>query len=213
MMRLQGRFFSLVLCAASVAFGADKSPDAKVTTDDKKGVQINEIERGFYFEARGGYWATFNPPTLTGGKSYFSSGQAVELDMGFDIGERFSPSLFLLATGNRMGSDYTGYSNGIASGDYGSFIPGVGLKVRLVGFKDAQEVERTWFYVRVGAGVMFYSPSALINKLDVLVNAGPGIEYFTKLRHFSIGLEANFNFMALTSSFGFSVLPMVKYSF
>jgi hypothetical protein len=203
-----------VLVAASVAFGADKSPDAKVTTDDKKGVTINEIERGFYFEARGGYWATLNPPTLAGGASYFSSGQAVELDMGFDIGDRVSPSLFLLATGNRMGSDYTGYStNGIASGDYGAFIPGVGLKVRLVGFKDAQEVERTWFYVRVGAGVMFYSPSALINKLDVLVNAGPGIEYFTKLRHFSIGLEANFNFMALTSSFGFSVLPMVKYSF
>lgn len=204
-----------LMSRSAMAADKDKAAPAAGKVEDKKAVTvINEIERGFFFEVRGGFWATINPPAAEGTKSYFSSGQAVELDMGFDIGERVSPSIFLLASANKMGSDYTGYAtNGVASGDYGTFIPGVGLKVRIVGFKDAQDVERTWFYARVSGGVMFYSPAALINKLDVLISAGPGIEYFTKLRHFSIGIEANFNFMALTSSLGFSVLPTVKYSF
>jgi hypothetical protein len=181
--------------------------------EDRKTAGINEIERGFYLEGRGGFWATLNPPTVSGGVTYFSPGQAAQLDVGFDIGEIVSPSLFLLATGNRMRSDYTGLSGGAASGDYGALIPGVGLKVRVVGFDDAQAVRRTWLYLRAAGGVILYNPSALLDRLDVLVSAGAGLEYFTRLRHFSIGVEANFNYMVLTSSFGFSVLPTVKYSF
>jgi hypothetical protein len=186
---------------------------AKPQLEDKKATQINEIERGFYVEGRGGFWATINPPASGASKQYFSSGQGVELDLGFDIGDRVSPSLFLLATANRMGSDYTGLSGGAASGDYAALIPGAGVKVRIIGFDDSQEVKRTWLYARVAGGAVLYNPSVLINQLDVLVAGGVGVEYFTKLRHFSIGLEANFNFMVLTQSFGFSVLPMVKYSF
>jgi hypothetical protein len=199
---------SMVLAlVASAAWGQARP------VEDKKGVAINEVERGFYFEARGGFWSTFNPPTTAGGVTYFSPGEAAELDLGFDVGPIVSPSLFLLATGNRMRSDYIGFSGGTSSGDYGALIPGLGLKVRLVGFDDAQSVRRTWIYVRAAGGVILYNPSALIDRLDVLISAGAGIEYFTRLRHFSIGIEANFNYMALTSSFGFSVLPTVKYSF
>ena len=53
----------------------------------------------------------------------------------------------------------------------------------------------------------------LLPTLDVMISGGAGIEYFTRLRHFVIGVEANFNFMALTQSVGFSVLPTVKYAF
>jgi hypothetical protein len=47
----------------------------------------------------------------------------------------------------------------------------------------------------------------------VLIFAGPGIEYYTRLRHFSIGLEADFLFFALTQSIGFTVTPMLRYVF
>lgn len=199
--------FALVLAlTATVSLAQEK-------VEDKKAPAIQEIERGFYFEARGGFFGVVNPPAGGSSKSYFATGQAVELDMGFDIGDRVSPSIFLLATANKMGSDYTGYSGGTASGDFGSMIPGVGVKVRLVGLDDSQSVKRTWVYVHAAGGVVFYSPSALLNRLDVLLAAGPGIEYFTKLRHFSIGVEANFNFMVLTQTIGFSILPTVKYSF
>lgn len=182
--------------------------------EDRKVSAINEIERGFYFEARGGFWATLNPPTsATNAVSHFSPGQAAELDLGFDIGERVAIALSLLVTANRMPSDYTGFSGGTASGDYGALIPGAGVKVRVVGLSDAQDVRRTWIYVHGAGGAVLYNPQALLNKLDVLVSGGLGVEYFTKLRHFSLGLEANVNFFVLTQAVGFSVLPTVKYSF
>ena len=197
--------------ASSLSFAQTAAPSR---LEDKKAITYNEIERGFFFEGRGGFWGVINPPTLAGGFSEFSAGQAIGLDMGFDIGERVSPSIFLLAAANRMSSRYTGLNTtGAASGDFGAIIPGAAVKVRLAGFKDSQEVNRTWVYLRGGGGVVFYSPNSLLPGIDVLVTAGAGLEYFTRLRHFVIGLEANFNFMALTGSFGFSVLPTVKYAF
>jgi hypothetical protein len=181
--------------------------------EEKKVVTINEIERGFFFEARGGFWGTFNPPAGTGSATYFSPGQAVEVDLGFDIGERVSIALSILGTFNRMRSDYTGFSGGTATGDYAALIPGGGVKVRVAGFADAQEVRRTWIYVRIAGGAVLFNPTKLIDKIDALVSGGIGVEYFTKLRHFSIGAEANVNFGVLTQAVGFSILPTVKYSF
>lgn len=200
----------VVVLVSSLAFA--QAPARKL--EDKKAITYNEIERGFFFEARGGFSGVINPPALAGGFTEFSPGQAIGLDVGYDVGERLSPSLFLLASSNRMDLQYKGLSTtGAASGDFSAMIPGAAVKVRLVGFDDAQEVKRTWLYVRAGAGVVFYSPASLLPNIDVLLTAGPGIEYFTRLRHFVIGLEANFNFMALTQTIGFSVLPTVKYAF
>jgi hypothetical protein len=183
------------------------------TLEDKKAVVYNEIERGFFFEARAGFWSLVNPPTRSG-TTYFSPGVAMQVDIGFDIGERVSPSLFLVAGTNPMKSDYTGLSqSGTWSGDFSTLAPGAQVKFRFVGFDDSQDVKRTWIYARAGAAVVFYSPQSLLPTIDVLVSAGPGVEYFTRLRHFSIGVEANFNFMALTQAIGFSVLPTVKYAF
>ncbi|MCU0701188.1 MAG: adventurous gliding motility protein CglE [Myxococcaceae bacterium] len=185
--------------------------------EDRKAITYNEIERGFFFGVSGGFWGTINPPAGTGSAQYFSPGQAALLEIGYDIGERVSPALFFLATSNRMGADYTGLVRDMAggavrSGDYGAIAPGIGARIRIVGLNDSQEVTRTWFYARAGAAFMLYQPTTLINTPDVLIFAGPGLEYFTRLRHFSIGLDANFNFMALTQSVGFSVLPFVRYA-
>lgn len=199
----------LVVAALSSSLVFAQAPASKL--EDKKGSTYNEIERGLFFEARGGFNGVINPP---GPRSYFSAGQAIGIDLGFDIGERVSPSIFFLASSNRMGSDYAGLNTtNSASGDFSAMTPGAAVRVRLVGFADSQEVKRTWISVRGGAGVVFYSPAALLPTLDVLVTAGPSVEYYTKLRHFVIGFEANFNFMALTQSVGFSTLVTFKYAF
>lgn len=197
--------------------------------EDRKAASYEEIERGFFFGASGGFWGTINPPAATGSAQYFSPGQAALIEIGYDIGERVSPALFFLATANRMGADYTGtvrtcgaggprecntgeMPQAVRAGDYGAIAPGVGARIRIAGFKDSQDVTRTWFYARVGGAFMLYQPDTLISQPDVLIFAGPGLEYFTRLRHFSIGLDANFNFMALTQSLGFSVMPFVRYA-
>lgn len=213
----------LSLVLAHAAFAQNKS------LEDRKASSYQEIERGLFFGVSGGFWGTINPPAGPMSAQYFSPGQAALIEIGFDIGERVSPALFFLATANSMGSDYTGTvrtcgPNGpmacaegatpqaVRSGDYGAIAPGVGARIRIAGFKDSQNVNRTWFYARVGGAFMLYQPNTLIAQPDVLLFAGPGLEYFTRLRHFSIGLDANFNFMALTQSVGFSVLPFVRYA-
>ena len=199
---------------------------------------LNEIEHGFYIGITGGFWALINPPANTsvklddgttcsltttpacGSTQPFSGGQTAQVELGFDFGERLSIGLFVQGTANRAGSAYTGKSqdpkrNGApaASGDFTTVIPGANARIGIVGFSDSQDVKRGWLYVRVGAGFVLYQPKALLPGPDVLIFAGPGIEYFTRLRHFSIGFEADFAFMALSASFGFSVTPMLRYAF
>ncbi len=201
-----------------VLFGsiAGAQEAATVATERRANAGYAEIERGFYFGADFGFWATINPPASEANKGsrYFSPGQAVQVEIGGDFGERVSAAVFFLGASNRMGSDYSGYNDArTASGDFSSIAPGLSARIRLVGFNDSQEVKRTWISLRLQGAPVFYFPKGLQLPLDVLVAGGLGVEYFTRLRHFSIGLEANFNFLVLTQSFGFSVLPSVRYTF
>jgi hypothetical protein len=205
---------------------------------EKPSAQLNEIEHGFYMGITAGFWSLINPPANTsvklddgttcsqlttpacGSKQYFSGGQTATVELGWDFNERLSIGIFVQGTANRAGSDYSGKSqdpkrNGApaASGDFTSVIPGATVRVGIIGFNDSQDVKRGWLYVRAGAGFVLYQPKALLPGPDVLIFAGPGLEYFTRLRHFSIGLEADFVFMALNASFGFTVTPMLRYVF
>lgn len=176
--------------------------------------QLSETNYGFFMEAHGGYWGTLSAPASPGTPTGFSSGYEVRVDLGWDIGRYVSPSLFLNYRVNYMGSDYTGYSTSkLVSGAYQALLPGAAVKVRFVGISDAQGVQRTWFYARLAAAAVFYFPKSLIGQIDVAVSGGLGVEYYTKLRHFSIGLEANFSYMVMTSTMGFSVVPSLKYTF
>jgi|GEM_PF-271005 len=217
----------LLIVAIAPSFALGQTKEVK----DKPQTTFNEIERGFYIGINAGFWSLINPPAnvsfTTGGgltndkasKQYFSGGQTAQVELGFDFHERVSAAIFIQATSNRMGSDYTGKSQdpitGVskASGDFSTVIPGALVRIGIYGFQDSQEVKRTWIYVRLGAGYVLYQPRALLPISDVLIFAGPGVEYFTRLRHFSIGLEANFVLMALTQSFGFTVTPMIRYAF
>lgn len=206
--------FLPVLVAGCVLLPAAALAQAKVL-EDKKAEKYNEIERGVFLEANFGYFGVLNPPAQASSKSYFSGGQAVMVSAGLDIGERISPALFFMGSANRMGSDYTGFSTKQqpASGDFSAMVPGATIKARFVGFADSQDVSRVWLYGRASIGYVLYAPSALLPNPDVVIMVGPGVEYFTRLRHFSIGLEATFNFYALTGSMGFSVFPSVRYAF
>lgn len=103
--------------------------------------------------------------------------------------------------------------NDPASGDFSTLIPGITLRINLVGFNDSQEVKRTWIYVRAGGGFALFAPTVMFPAGNVFLNAGVGVQYFTKLRHFSIGLEATGNFFALTTTIGFAITPSLRYAF
>lgn len=186
---------------------------AQTEKKSKPGPSFNEIERGVYFGVNAGPFFILNPPADAGTPSPFSPGQLARVELGVDIGEHVSLGVMVMGTANRAGSDYVGLSGGLASGDYTSFIPGAVAKVSLFGFQDAMEVKRWWIYARAGVGYAFFYPTALLPRNDVLLFGGLGVEYFTRLRHFSIGLEGNSHFFLSYGSMGFSVTPTVRYAF
>lgn len=207
MKRIPSRFACVLACLPVVALAQSPSRlDREAETND-------EVERGIYFRATAGAWFLLNAPASPGTPQPFSPGQLVQLELGADIGERLAIGLLLTGTFNRAGSDYTGRSNGSSSGDFSALIPGAALRVNLVGFDDAQQVQRTWIYLRAGGGYAMFSPKVLLPEADIMLFGGPGIEYFTRLRHFSIGLEVAAAFLLNNASVGFAVTPHLRYAF
>jgi len=204
-----------VVCAAlavpALASAQSSAPTAPVR--DRPAETFEEIERGLYFSVLGGPLFIVNPPAAEGTPRPFAPGQMAQVEAGLDIGERLSVGAFLMVASNRAGSDYVGFSGGATSGDFSMLVPGVVARLHLKGFADAQGVERTWFYVRGGAGYALFSPKQLIPDPDILVFAGPGVEYYTRLRHFSVGIEVTGTFLVSSQSFGFAVTPNLRYAF
>jgi len=199
----------VVICAA-LAFPALAHAQA---AGDKPADNYQEIERGLYFSVLGGPSFIVNPPADTSSPRPFAAGQMASVEVGVDLGERLSLGLFVMGASNRAGSEYTGYSNGAASGDFSTLVPGAVARAHLVGFADAQEVKRTWFYARGGVGYALFSPKQLLPDPDILVFLGPGVEYYTRLRHFSIGVEVTGSFLVKSQSFGFALTPNLRYAF
>src|SRR3954471_22028450 len=167
-------FAVALLCAAGTA-AAQEAP-AAAPTKDKAAVTFNEVERGIYVGAAAGPLFILNPPAPSGPRP-FSSGQMAQVEIGLDIGDRFSAGVFLTGSANKVGAEYVGTSGGTASGDFGMLIPGASVRVNLLGFADSQGTTRTYLYVRGGAGYVFYGPVELLRGAhDVLGLAAFGVE-------------------------------------
>ncbi len=179
---------------------------------DRPAETFEEIERGLYFSVFGGPYFVVNPPASEGPRP-FSPGQMAQVEVGVDLGERLSLGLFVMGASNRAGSEYVGNSGGTASGDFSMLAPGAVARAHLVGIADAQDVQRTWIYVRGGVGYALFRPKQLLPESDILVFAGPGLEYYTRLRHFSVGIEVTGTFLVKSQSFGFAVTPNLRYAF
>lgn len=200
----------LVLALALSPTIAAAQEGSSVPVKDRQGVTFGEVERGVYLGARAGVSFLMNAPY----KGPFSPGQQVGVEVGVDLGERLSLAVGVSFAANRADGTYTGKdSTGAASGDYSMVVPSASLKANLVGLNDGQGVKRTYFYLRGGGGYVLFAPKALLPDSDILVFAGPGVEYYTRLRHFSIGLEVTGSYLITAASFGFAVMPNLRYAF
>ncbi len=203
----------LALCAAFVLPVVASAQQSTPANGDRPAVTFDEIERGVYFAVMGGPLFVTNPPAPTDTPRPFSSGPMAQVEVGVDLGERLSVGLFVMGSSIRTSAEYVGNSGGAVSGDFSSMVPGMALRARLLGLADSQEVKRTWFYLRAGGGLAMFAPKRLLPDSDILVFAGPGVEYYTRLRHFSVGVEVTGNYLVNGGSFGFAVAPNIRYAF
>ncbi|MCK6528896.1 adventurous gliding motility protein CglE [Myxococcota bacterium] len=186
--------------------------------------RVREVVKGFYVRGGIGYLVflgQLGPVT--------SGGNAVDLALGGDIIDQ--PGFTLTVEGDF----FQGINNGISNlecGDCGSpvqgdfrSIGGIGRVKFSLNF-GGKKIRRGSLYFDVGGGV-YFSPSLRTDALGTtdagvihsspagLVTGGLGLEYYTKLAHFSVGVDASF-YVVLglpVVPMALAVSPFIKYTF
>jgi len=184
--------------------------------ENPRAPRFAEVERGFFAAVEAGYLGVLKTPvadparhpyaclpgsSCSGG---FASGLAIDLDVGYDFTRRFAGALFVLQ----------GFES--ASKTYGSFqLTAVGAELRFafVGLRDANEVERFYAYLRGRGAYVWTYPTGLFGTTDELAGAGLGIDYYTRLRHFSVGLAVDGLYFFQAKVPAFDVLATLRYTF
>jgi hypothetical protein len=98
-------------------------------------------------------------------------------------------------------------------GSFTALTLGAIAKVSPFGFKDANDVKRAYVYARLGGGYTLLGPSNFYKDGDISILGGVGIEYFTHLRHFSLGLTLDFFYGIQHMGPGLMLTPNLRYTF
>lgn len=178
---------------------------------DRPSIQYSEVEQGIYAGVEVGGLFLFSPKAKSG--SGFSPGRSVGLSVGTDLGEFISIGALLLSAQTDTPSDFVGSGKESMKGDFSSFLVGGVLKANLLKKADSNGSKRFFITARVGGGYALLSPKGFYPANDGVVLVGMGIEYYTHLRHFSIGFQTDFvrGFSYLGS--GIMVNPLLRYTF
>lgn len=174
---------------------------------------LKEVEHGGYTGGSIGL-LFMKAPGQNGGTA---AGTMVGVNVGYDITSWIGVGLFLLSGALVAPNDYAGLSGGAVTGDFTIFLPGGEVQVHLPVASDGNGTDRLYLDLGIGAGAMFPRPTNLIVKGPLATGkADVGIEYFTHLRHLSIGLRVDGFVAPVPSSSplsGIGVSPFIRYSF
>jgi hypothetical protein len=199
---------ALALLAPQAALAQEAAPQLE---EDPRAARFNDVERGFFIGFESGFMLFSETPRADALKFSFapedgglSTGFAMGLNAGYDITQRLAVSVFALGSNQRASVSY-GAFDVVAAGADIRFATGV--------FKDGNEVDRVFLYVHARGGYMLSKPEGLFSSNDIFVAGGPGIEYFTRLRHFAIGLAVDGVYALDAGTLGVAVLPSVRYTF
>jgi hypothetical protein len=207
----------LAVLAVSLPGAARAAEEGKPGKDSDKAPKYEEVERGAWIGSDIGAIFYFSVPGEGGA---FSNGTLIGFEAGYDL----TPDLQagLVGWGQSVGADAT--YKGIddtevdpkrARGDFHSLLAGASARYSFLKLRDENEVERTHLYLRVSGGMAMSRPIGVLDDSGFFVLGGPGVEYFTRLRHFSVGIELDgvATIVGSGTAVGAAVLPHLKYSF
>ncbi len=202
----------LALALAAAAPGHARAQDAAPPLEENpRAAHFNDVERGWYVGFEAGYLGFMNVQTAEPTLHPYapdSGGNAGGLHLGIQIGKDLSSrlSVALVAQGG----------NERASVSYGAFslyAGGLDVRYAFYGQKDRNDWERLFLYVHGRAAYAVSYPKGLFGTKDFVVQAGTGVEYFTRLRHFSVGFGLDYVRAVKAKANGFAVYPTVRYTF
>ncbi len=214
---LAAAFASAPATAQGIASNADEARAGEEIKGDTKVVEIDEIERGFYLSVDYGpnYFIPLQQPGFVVlNPDYVRPGTRMGIRAGYDILNNIRADLFVLANFNEGVISQEAIADAQLTGDIAHFAPGVALRFDFITSDD----QRFFAFARVGAGYAVWFPAQLAVAGQefagsVHTDASLGVEYYTKLRHLSAGLEVDFQALIAPFAFGVSVYPTLKYTF
>ena len=199
---------ALALLLPALALGQESAPKLE---EDPRAAKFKDVERGFFIGFEAGYVGLLETPTadpdkfpLAGSGGGSAGGILVGALAGVDIGRRLSIAAYLQGGNARASPNY---------GAFSVYAAGLDLKIAIIGRKDVNDWERFYVYLHGRGGYAKTYPEGLFGTNDTLVGGGPGVEYYTRLRHFSVGLGADVLYATKAKAAGFAVYPTVRYTF
>lgn len=203
------RTLAALALVPALALGKDAS--APKLEEDPRAAKFKDVERGFFVGFEAGYLHLLDTPTadrekfpLAGDSGGGAGGILVGALLGMDVGTRLSVALYAQGGNARASPDY---------GAFSLYAGGLDVKVALLGKKDRNDWERFYVYAHARGGWAKTYPEGLFGTDDLVVGGGPGVEYYTRLRHFSIGVGADLVYATKAGAAGFAVYPTVRYTF
>jgi len=202
---------ALALAALLVAGAARAADPAPPLEEDPRAPRFAEVEHGLSAGLETGWFALFKTPVAdrarhpyAGASGGTATGWLAGARLGYELGDRLTIGAMVLV------------GNASASPSYGAFdllVLGGDLRAAIYRGEDRQGVDRLLVYLHGRAGWLLTRPEGLFGSSDLLVGGGPGLEYFTRLRHFSIGLAIDGLYVVSAGAPGLAVTPTVTYTF
>jgi hypothetical protein len=199
---------ALALLVPTLVLAQDAAPKLE---DDPRVPKFKDVERGFFIGFEAGYMGFTKTPTadpekfpLAGSGGGSAGGVLVGALAGVDVTRFLAFAVYLQGGNARASQDY---------GAFSVYAAGLDLKLAVYGRKDVNDWQRFYAYVHARGGYAKTYPQGLFGTTDTIVGGGPGVEYYTKLRHFSIGLGADVLYATKAKAAGFAVYPTIRYTF
>jgi hypothetical protein len=193
------------------ALAAAEEQAAPQLQEDPRAAKFRDVERGFFIGFDIGYLTLSRTPTadqtkysLAGDNGGRAGGLVLGANVGVDIGSRVSLAAFA------QGGNLT------AGANYGAFsLLSAGLDVRyaFTSWKDRNDWDRLFAYVHGRGSWARTYPEGLFGTKDVLLAGGIGLDYYTKLRHFSVGAALDGIYATKAKSLGVAIYPTLRYTF
>ena len=198
----------LVALAAPAARAQEAAPTLQ---EDPRAARFRDVERGFFVGLDLGWLALLETPTAdpvahpyAGDGGGASGGLLIGLDAGVDLGTRFAVSVFAVGANEQADVDY---------GSFSLYAAGLDLRYAFLATKDRNGWERFFVYAHARGGYARTWPKGLFGDVETVVSGGVGVEYFTRLRHFSVGVAADGVYALDAGAAGWALYPTVRYTF
>ena len=210
---MKSRLVVIAGMLAALAAPAARAQEAAPTLqEDPRAAKFRDVEHGLFVGFEVGGLRLLDTPTADTAKHAYAgtgggaaNGVQIGLHVGFDFGKWVAVSAFALGANEQASSK-----------DYGAFslyAGGLDVRVSPVSFKDRNGWDRLFVYGHVRYGQGLTRPKGLLGDAEAVLAGGPGIEYFTRLRHFSVGLAADYVRVMKAGVSGVAVYPTVRYTF